>query len=183
MAEAWWRLPRRLRGLAIGGLVVLAGLGVVHRGNQSPWGPTRSVLVASADAHPGDPLTATRRAWPGHLVPDDALSSSPVDHVATTTVQEGQVLTRAHLADGLAGLLGPGEVALPFAQDLPELPPGATLTLLGTGLDGTGRRLGGGRLLARGPTWTWVAVDDRVAPAVAAALATGQVLVGLDRPP
>lgn len=164
-------------------MVAVLAVGLLRESSSSPWGAPVPVLVAEADAQPGRPVTTRPADWPRDLVPPDALVTPPDGAVATRPVRAGQVLVRGDLARDLDDLLRDGEVAVPLAQDLPELPAGARVVVLGTSFDGTGRRLATGRLLARSAEWTWVAVSSSNAPAVAAALATGQVIIALAAPP
>lgn len=180
--ERWSRLPARLRLVVVLVLVVLVGAGAARRASRTPWGPPVAVVVATADTPPGHPVTTMVRSWPADLVPDDALATSPPDAVAARTLRADAVVTQTDVAEDLDDLLGPNEVAIALAQALPDLPTDARVVLLGTGLDGTGARLAGGRLLTRSADWTWVAVDRGAAPTVAAALSTGQVTVALAPP-
>lgn len=177
-SEGWWRLPARVRLLALVLLAALVVAGIVARTSRSPWGPPTTVVVATADRSAGEQVTARTTTRPAAVVPDDALATVPAGRLARD-VTAGEVLTRAHVADDLDDLLETGEVAIALAQELPRLPAGARLDLLGTGFDGTGTRLGSGRLLAVDDAWTWVALDRATAPGVAAAMATGQVTVAL----
>lgn len=140
------------------------------------------VVVATADTPPGDPVATAVRSWPADLVPDDALATPPADAVAARALRTDAVVTAADVVGDLDDLLRPDEVGIALAQALPDLPTDARVVLLGTGLDGTGVRLAGGRLLARSADWAWVAVDRGAAPGVAAALSTGQVTVALAPP-
>lgn len=182
LLDAWWRVPLRLRLVLVALIIGLAIAGLVHRTTRSPWGRAVPVLVAAADAAPGDDLMATSADWPDDLVPARALTALPGEAIATRPVRAGDVLTELDVARDLADLVRPGEVAIALAQDLPDLPAGARLVVLGTGFDGTGRHLASGRLLARSSEWTWVAVAASAAPSVAAAMATGQVTVALAGP-
>lgn len=179
MADGWWRLPARLRVAAVVVVLALATAGIVRRSGQSPWGRPVEVVVATVDVATGGPVLGQHRTWPADLVPDDAVAMVAPNAVATRRIRAGEVVTRSHLARDLDDLLRPGEVALPLAQELPDLPDDARVVVLGAGFDGTGRRLATGRLLARDPGWTWLAVPADDAPDVAAAAATGQVTVGV----
>ncbi len=181
VADGWWRLPARLRVAAIVLVLGLAAAGLVRRSGQSPWGRPVDVVVAEVDADPGAPVTAQHGTWPADLVPADAVTSIAPDAIASRRIRAGEVLTGDHVARGLDDLLAPGEVAVPLAQDLPDLPDDARVVLLGAGFDGTGRRLASGRLVARDDTWTWVAVARAEAADVAAATATGTVTVAVSR--
>lgn len=178
VAEAWWGLPTRVRLLATAVVVALVVLGLTLRSSTSPWGRPTTVVVAARAAAPGDPLVATTTTWPADLVPADALTT-PRDGIANRAVRAGEVLTRADVAGDLSHLLTTDEVAMTISGAPPGLPATAHLVLLGTDFDGVGRRLGGARLLSRDDETTWVAVDRGVAPAVAAALSTGQVTVAV----
>jgi len=164
-------------------VVALAAAGVVRRSGQSPWGPPVDVVVAAVDIEAGGRVTAESRTWPADLVPADALTSVAPDAVARRRVRAGEVLASGHVARDLDDLLRPGEVAVPLAQDLPDLPDDARVVLLGAGFDGTGRRLASGRLVARDDTWTWVAVPSAQAADLAAAIATGPVTVAVSPGP
>lgn len=183
VADGWWRLPSRFRVAAIVVVLGLAAIGMARRSGQSPWGRPVDVLVAVADVEPGGPVASRRRTWPADLVPADAMASIAPDAVASGRIRAGEVLTGAHVARGLDDLLRPGEVAVPLAQEVPDLPDDARVVLLGAGFDGAGRRLASGRVVARDETWTWVAVSATRAPDVAAATATGPVTVALSRSP
>lgn len=176
--EGWWRLPPRLRLAATLVVVGLVAVGLALHTTTSRWGPATPVVVATAAAEAGQPLATTHATWPADLVPPDALATPP-DGVATRHVRAGEVVTATHVATDLSDLLGHDEVALNLPSVPDGLPRGATLDLLGTDFDGTGRRLGRGRLVAVRQDGAWVVVDRGDAPAVAAALATGQVTVAL----
>ncbi len=182
LVESWWRLPARLRLVAVLVLAAVLVVGVTVRGRRSPWGPAVPVVVAATDTRPGSPVVGQVRDRPAGLVPADALATPPTHAVAARHLREGEVVTTADVARDLAELLGPDELGVALAQDLPDLPTHARVALLGTALDGTGRRLAGGRLLARTDGWTWIAVPRSAGPAVAAAVATGQVTVALAPP-
>ncbi len=177
LAEGWWRLPARVRLLALLAAGLLASGGLVARSGTSPWGPPVPVLVAATDATPGQPVTARSANWPARLVPPDHLAAPP-EGVATRALRAGEVLTEAHVAPDLSHLLTRGEVAVALDQQL-GLPAGVQVVVLGTDFDGRGRRLGRGRLVAADDTRTWIAVDRVDAPAVAAGLTAGQVTVAL----
>lgn len=172
--EGWWRLPVRLRMLAVLLLVAVVVGGIVHRTSRSPWGPPVEVAVATTDATAGQPVAAEMATRPSRLVPDDAVASVP-DGRLTRDIGAGEVLTDGHVADDLSSLLVAGEVAIALDQPLPPLPNHAALEVLGLGLDGVGQRLATARLVTIDDPWAWIAIDRADAPAVVAALNTGGV--------
>ncbi len=179
--EGWWRLPARMRllgGMAVLGLVVF---GIVQRTTTTAWGPIEQVVVATTDAVAGSPVSAEFAARPRGLVPADAVATPP-DGMLARDIGVGEVVTSRHLATGIDALLEPGEVALAIPDDLPPLPAHAGLEILATALDGTAGRLGPARVLTTDQDWLWIAVSDRIAADVAAAMARGGIALALAPP-
>lgn len=195
LVERWWRLLPRVR-LGIGLLVAVAALALVGRGaTASPWGPSRTVLVAATDLATGQALTpgvTASASWPTALVPDDALSA---DDLATADgdvrvagpIVAGSVLVRRHVVTGIAGLLDDGQAAVPVPVDgLPQVVAGDLVEVVATSPDGVGRRVASAaRVLAVDGGFLWLGVPaDRVDP-VAAAGAAGRLTLAVRpaRPP
>lgn len=179
--EGWWRLPPRVRALALVVLGALVVFGITSHTSASPHGPTRMVVVARADATAGEPVSTADVAVlgrPAAFVPDGALEAIPDGRLARD-LGAGEVVTSRHVVDDLHGLLRPGEVAIAVDHHVPPLPARADLQVLGTAFDGSGRHLADARLLAADPEWTWIAVAAGTAPDIAAALATGGVTLAI----
>lgn len=186
-AEWWAQRGPRFRfivGWSAATLPVLLGLVL---GSRSPWGETRTIVVAARDLHPAEAVPADGievQRWPAAVVPDDAVLHP--DDVIGAPMALGAVagtpLTHRHVsASGLAGLLAPGRVAHPVP--LPEgvsLHPGQHVDVLGNDPQAGGVRLASnatvldvvGRLV-------WLDLDRYESPGVAAASSWGQVTLVL----
>lgn len=187
LSDRWWGLPPRVRGALLVVAAVLALAAVGRGAARSPWGVPTTVLVAGTGLGPGDVVAAdavTEVTRPGGLLPDDALAS--LDQLPTPArvrgvVPAGAVLTRRHVATGVAGLLEPGEAAVPVARDgHPPLQAGQLVDAVVTTTRGTGSRVAAAaRVLATDATWAWVAVPvDRV-EALAGAASSGQLVLAV----
>lgn len=196
LAERWAGAGPRVR-LLLGALLAAAVLAVAGRGAAtSPWGPEAPVLVAARDLPagralaPGDLEEAT---WPQRLVPRGAPTSAAAVGGRTLAVglPAGTPLAPSHLAvDGVAADLPADRVAYPLPlTDGTVLAAGQHVDLVAGDGSGGGLRLAAGaRVLAVDATTAWVAVRRSEAPAVAGAVAWGQVVavvlpVGADDPP
>jgi len=122
-SERWWRLPPRVRVLAIVAtvccLLALDQYRVVRMRQQ--WGgPARRALVAVEDAHVGDHPRLRTVALPPAMVPPDAPQTVADGARLTLALPEGAVLTRAHVSPrGPAVGLDPGLRVVPL-----PVPPG-----------------------------------------------------------
>lgn len=185
LSERWWRLSPRWRA-AVVMIGIVAVLAVAGRGAaRSPWGPPVPVLVTAVDVPAGAPVVDVRTAdRPADLVPPDALTAPPDDARARGPIPSGTVLTERHVASGVAGLVGPGEVAVSLPRDgLPPVEAGQAVDVLATRPDGSGSRVAeAARVLAVDDAWVWLAVRTEQADAVAGAAGTGQLRLAV-RPP
>lgn len=186
-SERWWGLPPRLRAALLVVLVLLALAAVGRGAARSPWGAPTTVLVAGADLTPGDPVgtgalvEATR---PAELIPHDALGSLeqlPTQARVRGVVPAGSVLTRRHVAGGIAGLLEPGETAVPVARDgHPPLQAGQLVDAVVTTPQGTGSTVAtGARILATDDTWAWIAAPVDQVEVLAGAAGSGQLVLAV----
>jgi Flp pilus assembly protein CpaB len=171
---------------------------------EASYGSTRRVVVATATIAVGDPIDATvaeLRLLPRALVPVGALAEVPVGRRALVALAAGEVVL-AHRVSGSrragpAGLLEPGQRAVPVPIAVPGLPlaPGDRVDLVaggapGGGVDGdlpvgpTGPDVVAtdARVLVVEDEAVVVAVEASTAADVAAALTTGP-LVPAHRPP
>ncbi len=181
IAEGWWRLGPRAR-LTFGLLTIVVMTGVMlARVALSPYGPPVPVLITTDGLRAGDILTApdvTARRWPRALVPAGALQQRPdaMGRRLTMSVTAGTVLTTDHVTDGGPLIdLASGAAAVPVPSgSLRGAVHGARLDLIVTLGDGTGRTLARDvRVLAEEAGTTWIEVERRLAPDVAAAAARG----------
>lgn len=192
VAEQWWATPPRVRAGVAVALVVVA-LAVVGRGAAaSPWGPPRPVLVAASDLPAGRPLTpdaARSTTWPAALVPDDALVADDLtgDARMAGPTPAGSVLTRRHVASGLAGLVAEGHAAVAVPLDgLPRVRAGDLVDVVAASPDGAGRRIANAaRVLSLEDGFLWLGVATDQVDAVAAAGAAGRLTLAVRpaRPP
>ena len=121
---------------------------------------------------------------PSGLVPPDAVRSPgrlPAEARVRGTVPAGAVLTDRHLAEGMAGLLDPGEAAVPVARDgRPAPAAGRRVDVVATSAGGTGTRVAtGARVLALDAEWVWLGVPDGALEAVAAGAGAGQLVLAV----
>jgi Flp pilus assembly protein CpaB len=177
------------RPLAYWSLVALVAAGtglVVQRVTTAAaearrqWGESVPTLVATRPLAVGDVLDATNvevRAVPVGLRPDTALSAVPPGgRVVAAPLSRGEVVTTARLArgdrSGVAALLPDGTrgVAVPSPDGAVPLQRGDTVDVVGPDLV-----VAGARVVQVGDGAAVVAVDDADAPAVARAVADGQV--------
>lgn len=186
-SERWWRLPPRVRTILVVVMALLA-LALVGRGaTRSPWGPPTEVLVPAADLAPGDvvgPDAVRRTTRPADLVPADALTGVdqlPDDARLRGAAPAGTVLTRRHLAAGLAGLVAADEAAVPVPRGgQPPLRAGQVVDAVVTTVQGTGTRVAGdARVLAVDADWTWLAVPADRVDVLAGAATSGQLVLAV----
>ena len=137
-------LPRRVRHhplVRVAALIAVVGLAgsIIQRtaatavDARRQWGQERTVIVARARIAMGDLIDAdavTTQSWPAALVPDGAISDTPVGRTAIATIEPGEAVIGARLApDGLRGvaaLVPPGWRAL-------AIPVGPTVVTLSVG--------------------------------------------------
>lgn len=131
-SERWWRLPPRVRLLAIallGGALLLAVHSHVAR-VQARWGgPPRRALIAVDDATIGDHPQLRAVRLPPAMVPPDAPQSLEPDARLALALPRGAVLTRAHVSPrGAAVGLDPDlrVVPLPIASGV-DIKPGSVV--------------------------------------------------------
>ncbi|CAN5892844.1 hypothetical protein BH23ACT10_BH23ACT10_21530 [soil metagenome] len=100
-SERWWRLPPRVRLLAIAalcGAVVLAAHGYVAQVQQRWGGPPRRALIAVDDVTVGGRPDLRSVLLPPAMVPPDAPRSVEPDVRLALALPKGGVLTRAHVS-------------------------------------------------------------------------------------
>lgn len=148
------RLPRRaLPWYAAAALLTVLTAGFTHGALQrataaeAAYGETRPVVVATAAVPAGDPVdpsVATVQALPRVLVPDGALSELPRGRRTMVALRRGEIVLDHRVsgsdAAGPAGLLGPGQRAVPVPLAVPGLPlaPGDRVDLVAGGAPGGG---------------------------------------------
>ena len=181
LAERWWAATPRAR-LLLGLLATLTVLaaGVGHLA-AAPYGHPTTVLVATRDLYPGQPLEADdlrRRTVPEDLVPAGALDTP--GGVLASTLPAGAIATDRHLGEGgWAAALAPGRAAVAVPTErLPALTPGTRVELVSADHDGRGVVLGrDGVVLATEVEEVWFAVDAADAVAITAAAQVGALAV------
>jgi hypothetical protein len=187
-SERWWALRPRTRALTLAALLAVAALLGPARLATSPHGPPTTVLVASRDLPVGHELAPDDlrpATWPQDLVPAGAVTEPR--GTVTGPLPRGAVATDAHLAppgSGIGAAVPAGRAAVTIpAELLPPLPAGARIDLVAPDVDGTPHVVAGAATVVTSEAeLVWVAVEPSDAPAVAAAIARGQV-VAILRPP
>ncbi len=160
---------------AVTAAVVTARLDAAEAERRT-WGDTSSVLVATADHRPGDPVRARREDRPVAVVPHGALDEIPAGATTRQFVAAGAVLEPADVGtdSGPAAQARPGEaVVAVHAGDATAADRGLAVDVVADGVvlahDGT--------IVAVGGDMVHVAVDRRAAPAIAAAALVGSAAV------
>lgn len=205
------RLPRRALpwyAAALGLTVLTAAFvhGALQRAAaaEADYGRTRPVVVATATIDVGEPIdadVATVRDLPRALVPEGALGSLPTGRRALVALSAGEVVLAHRVsgsrASGPAGLLEPGQRAVPVPVAVPGLPlePGDRVDLVAGGATGGGVEgdlpvsptgpdvvATDALVLVTGDETVVVAVEAATAADVAAALTAGPIVPAL-RPP
>ncbi len=181
LAERWWAASPRAR-LAVTLLATIALLAAaLGHAAATPYGPPTTVLVATRDLAPGDPLSAAdlrRRTIPRDLVPDGALGRA--EGVLAAALPAGAIATDRHLGDGgVVANLPAGRVAVAVAAErLPTLTAGMRADLIGADHDGRATVLGRDAVVwAVEVDTVWFAVDAGDAVAVTGAAAIGSLAV------
>jgi Flp pilus assembly protein CpaB len=153
---------------------------------RSEWGETVAVVVITRAVDAGRPIGESdveRRDLPRAVVPDAAVTHSPVGRLAIVDLFPGEVLVARRLApDGLRGpaaLLPPGSraLAVPTGPGTPPLAVGDAVEVLASGGEPSASPMG--RVVAVDESSVTVAVPAADAPAVAFALAQGVVTLAL----
>lgn len=186
MAERWWAARPRTRTAVVLATVAAVLLAGVTHAASDPHGPPTSVLVATEELRPGDPVTptvVTRATWPAGLVPDGAVTEP--DGTAAALLPAGAVVTEAHLGDGgLAAGVDADRVAVTVPRELlPDVRSGSRLDVIGADHDGSARTLAADAVVVGvDDVDVWLAVPPDAGPAVSAAAARGTIAVVL-RPP
>jgi Flp pilus assembly protein CpaB len=198
----WWATAIGLAGVTV--TVVAGALGRADAAADR-WGPARDVLVATGTIEIGEEIEAadiTGAAWPGALVPPDAVAGGAEGRVAVAAIRAGEVLVEHRLApDGLRGavaLLPPDTraLAVPDIAGGLALRPGDRVDVLATadpfalGTPGDGPDSGpttrvvaaGATVVAVADDSTTVAVPEEQVAEVAAALGQGVVTLALASP-
>jgi len=174
-SERWWRLPPRVRALAL----VLAACSLlaldqwrVAQAQQRWGGPARRALVAVEHAHVGDHPALRAVSLPPAMVPPGAPQRIADDARLALALPEGAVLTRAHMSPrGPAVGLDPGLRVVPV-----PVPPGLDI--------GAGARVDvwvltdapdRSRRVARGRMVLAVSAADDEDPVALIGLAAGEV--------
>ena len=186
LSERWWSLPPRVRATVLVVAVVVALAAVGRGATTSPWGPPRQVLVAAVDRPVGGALgpdDVRTASWPDDLVPADAIAPDdlPVEARLRGFVAAGTVVTRQHLATGMAGLVDDGEAAVAVPADgLPLVRGGDVVDVVAAHPDGSGVRVASAaRVLAVEDAFVWLGVAQAQVDAVAAAGAAGRLTLAV----
>lgn len=184
--ERWVAAGPRLRVVVATGVAALV---LVSAAAIAParWGGAVEVVVATRDLDPGTvvaPGDVTLADLPARVVPHDALVTleAAIGIGLRHPVAAGApLLARAGADGGLAGLVGPGRVAVAVPADLlPRLEPGDRVDLTGTDEVGAGRVLAAGaRVLRLDEATVWLEVERPAATAVTAAVAWGGIGVAV----
>lgn len=187
LSEGWWSLHPRTRVACLSVAVVTIVFGAGARGLADPYGPERSVWVATQDLPSGAALDGhdglRRTAVPTQLLPDQP-ATTPTGRLAGP-LPAGVILADGHLARGGVGeLAGPGRAAVPVPPDaLPPVAVGDRLQLIVAEGDGTGRIVADrADVLAHEPEAVWLGVDADASVDVAAGGTRG-VLTATVLPP
>jgi len=136
------------------------------------WGATRDVLVARQQHEPGDPISADLVALPLAALPDDALVGLPATGHVRQRVSAGEVLTQLDITDAVGPAanaeMGTAVVALsdPLARNVVV---GLRVQVAADGLILTDAAV----VTDVFDDVVFVAIDERDAPAVAAAAQQG----------
>jgi Flp pilus assembly protein CpaB len=163
---------------------------------RDQWGRSRTVVVARQRIVMGSTIDGSAVAaasWPAAMVPEGAVTESPIGQTALATIEPGEAVNRARLApvglSGVAALVPPGwrALAIPVGPTVVDLSVGDQVDLI-AGFD-TASASGG-----RAPAFTvaeravvvavderrvTVAVDADDAPRVAFAIVAGTVVPAL----
>lgn len=157
---------------------------------RAAWGERRTVLVATTDLAPGEPvgrgdLRAEER--PVAALPPGALGEVPPGAVVRSLVLEGEVLTRRRLGagsrTGVAALLPAGTRAVSIPVEPGTAPPlevGQLVDVVAVSVDGDGRArsavlVPAAEVVEAGESAATVAVPVERVGDVVAALAAGAV--------
>ncbi len=205
------RLPRRavlwyLAAAALAAVTALVVQGALDRAAraEAAYGSTRPVAVVTRDVEAGTTLgpdDVELRPWPRALVPAEALGEAPDGRTALVDLASGEPLLADRVSgsdgDGPAALLGPGQRALPVPLAVPglALAVGDHVDVLAGGAAGGGPTgdlpvdvtsadvvATDATVVDPGQEVAVLAVDRTAAATIAAALATGPVVLAL-RPP
>lgn len=194
---ALWRrlLQRRPVYWAVAAALVVATVATVERltaaaeAARARWGATTEVLVVREHVAAGDPVAprVAPVALPLALVPALAVAAGdglPAGAVATTDLVAGEILVGSRVSgDGDAGLVPAGHLAvgIPATAGIPPLRVGSRVQVvtLSDPLTGTTPASVPGRVVAADEDRVTVAVPAEDATVVAAALATGTVVLAL----
>lgn len=152
----------------------LAGIDTARRA----WGTTRAVVVATADLVPGQPLAGRTEvvARPAPTVANGALTAVPADAIARQHVLAGEVVVDADVAatGGPAALIPDGWRGVPVAEPVPS---GATVGDRVSAVASGAVLAADGIVVAQAADTLVVAVPGAEAAAVAAASATGELVL------
>ncbi len=99
--ERWWRMPPRIRVLALLLLVaavLVTGQVRVARAQRRWGGPPRRALIAVTDTHVGERPSLRATLLPPAMVPPDAPQTVDPDARLALALPAGAVLTRAHVS-------------------------------------------------------------------------------------
>jgi len=170
----WAAVAVLAAGIALAAASAVASVDDARRA----WGASRTVVVATADLAPGDPLTGSteQRPHPRPLVPARALGDVPSDAVARQRVAAGEVLVDVDVAPAHVpvGLIPPGWRGVPVAEPVPS---GAVVGDHVAAASGGTVLAADGLVVSRGDATLVVAVPADEAPLVAAAAAAGDLTV------
>lgn len=142
---------------------------------RDAWGEAQQVLVASADASPGEPLEITTREVPMAIVPQAALAADQgAVYVARQHVLAGEIVTEADVgstdASGPLALVPPGWLAVAFVESPASgAKVGDRVRVAADGVVLSAEAL----VVGRQDDATLVAVPEEVAPVLPAAAESG----------
>ncbi len=183
--ERWWAARPRTRAVVVTSTIAVVLLAGFAHLASSPFGPPTSVIVADRELRVGERVehgALRRTGWPSDLVPAGAMTGVHPSELTGRTVQApvpaGGLVTDNHLGTtGVAGLLADGQVAVAIpAELLAAIATGVQVDLISRDINGLALELARhATVIDQDDTSVWVAVDEPVAAAVAAAAASGTI--------
>lgn len=93
--------------------------------SRAAWGSTATVVVATTELAPGDPLAGQLVERPAAMVPPGAIDPADLAAAGRIVIQHigvGEIVTRADLGDGLLALLPDGWLAVAVRNEPAPLP-------------------------------------------------------------
>jgi SAF domain-containing protein len=172
----YWLVVALVAGAA--GFGVMGAMARVDAARRS-WGDSTTVWVASIPIEPGEPINADRREVPRAVVPDAAIGEPPSGAVARQRIGPGEIITDSDIAaGGRASLVPAGWVAFAVPASVEHFATGDHLNVY------SGNQLvASGLVVDHGESELMVAIPAEAAPALATALLTDAVTLGLTSGP